>query len=80
MSRAEARRAPGGRLPGRPDLVFAGKREATVARDARNIAALEAMGWSVLTLWECQLKDPDQVLARLGAFLGGPGSENPAPS
>lgn len=27
------------------------------ARDARNKAELEAAGWTVLTIWECELRD-----------------------
>lgn len=45
------------------------KFEANVARDHRNIAALEASGWSVATVWQCELKQPKQVLARLVEFL-----------
>lgn len=92
----------GGKLPGRPDLVFssrrkvvfvngcfwhlhectvgqhaprtngefwAEKRRLTVERDARAHAALASIGWEVLDLWECQLKDPAVVLERLNAFL-----------
>ena len=32
------------------------KFEANVARDQRNLAALEKMGWRVHVIWECQLK------------------------
>ncbi|GAA3701173.1 very short patch repair endonuclease [Arthrobacter ginkgonis] len=64
---------PAGRVAPASNAEFwSAKREATMARDARNAGALEAMGWSVLTLWECQLKDPEQVLDRLDAFLGAP--------
>lgn len=36
---------------------------ANEARDARQIAALEAAGWTVITVWECELKrDPRAVL------------------
>ncbi|MEE1550119.1 MAG: very short patch repair endonuclease [Nitrospinaceae bacterium] len=41
------------------------KREATVKRDARNTAALEELGWRVLTYWECELKDPDTLSQRI---------------
>ncbi len=33
------------------------KFEATLARDARQIALLEAAGWRVLVLWECELSE-----------------------
>lgn len=45
------------------------KFRATVARDARNIASLEQMGWSVAVVWQCELKQPEQILARLTEFL-----------
>jgi DNA mismatch endonuclease (patch repair protein) len=40
-----------------------------VARDARNRAALQAMGWRVVVVWECELKYgvPDRLL---DAILG----------
>ena len=85
-------------LPGKPDLVFAGRHavlfvhgcfwhgcprcvdgtrrvksnvpywsakvEGNRARDKRNIAALRQMGWSVFTVWECEIKHEPR-LARL---------------
>ena len=45
------------------------KFEATVARDACNIKALEASGWSVMVVWECQIADI-HLAKRLQAFLG----------
>jgi DNA mismatch endonuclease, patch repair protein len=41
------------------------------ARDAANLAALQAAGWRCLTLWECELKDEDALAVRLAAFLRG---------
>lgn len=38
-------------------------------RDERNIQALEQLGWSVLVVWECELKDPE-LLDRIKVFLG----------
>lgn len=38
-------------------------------RDARNVALLGSMGWTVLTLWECEMKDLDAVRRRVSAFL-----------
>lgn len=32
-----------------------------VRRDADNVRALQATGWSVLTIWECQARDPQQL-------------------
>ncbi|EKQ6337925.1 TPA: very short patch repair endonuclease [Pseudomonas aeruginosa] len=32
--------------------------------------ALRSLGWQVLTIWQCELKDLQGVEARLSAFLG----------
>ena len=42
----------------------------TRARDQENKESLEAQGWRVLTVWECQLRDPLDVSRRIEAFLG----------
>lgn len=42
------------------------KLEGNVSRDARNCAALEAAGWIVRTVWECELKaDAEGAVRRL---------------
>ena len=41
------------------------KFDANTLRDQRQIRALESLGWSVLVLWECELKNETQVEARL---------------
>lgn len=41
-----------------------------VQRDTRAQAQLAAAGWSVLTLWECELRDAAAVERALAAFLG----------
>lgn len=38
-------------------------------RDAENLTKLEAMGWSVLTVWECQLADQLKLQKRLRQFF-----------
>ncbi|MHB2210632.1 very short patch repair endonuclease [Methylobacterium sp. CM6257] len=42
-----------------------------VERDACSEAALRALGWRVLVLWECELKDFGALRDRLQAFLLG---------
>jgi DNA mismatch endonuclease, patch repair protein len=99
--------APGYRLhradlPGKPDIVYAGRRlaifvhgcfwhghdcprgarspkdnadywRAKIARnrtrDADAVTRLEAMGWRALVIFECALKEPAALKARLGAAL-----------
>ena len=41
----------------------------TRVRDRQNEAALQGAGWSVLTIWECDLKDLDLVVSSVDAFL-----------
>ena len=38
-------------------------------RDERNLVLLEESGWSVMTTWECQLRDMESATARLVEFL-----------
>jgi DNA mismatch endonuclease, patch repair protein len=40
------------------------------ARDDVAQASLQAMGWSALVLWECELKDASSLARRLKRFLG----------
>ena len=89
-------------LPGRPDLVFAGRRLAVFvhgcfwhghdcrrgartpksnrdywlakidrnrARDARVRTELEAAGWRVESVWECELRKPAVLSQRICAWL-----------
>lgn len=48
------------------------KFERNRARDARNLAKLDADGWDALVVWECEVADPPALAARLMAFLGLP--------
>lgn len=38
-------------------------------RDKENIASLEAAGWRVLTIWQCELKNTEELSSRLINFL-----------
>jgi DNA mismatch endonuclease (patch repair protein) len=46
------------------------KLEANRLRDIRNKDALEALGWRVLTIWECEVKDPFRISGIVREFLG----------
>ena len=41
------------------------KFDRNVANDKRHARKLREMGWHVLTVWECELKKPEKVLAKL---------------
>ena len=45
------------------------KLSGTVARDAKNLAALESSGWNVMVLWECEISET-HLADRLRRFLG----------
>jgi len=44
-------------------------------RDDRVLAQLEGLGWQVLVVWECELRDPVAVKAKLKRFLDLPRSQ-----
>ncbi len=89
-------------LPGKPDLVFSGKRKvifvhgcfwhghnckrgnrvpkenweywtrkikANIERDGRHIGVLGELGWSILIIWECEIKNQDILKQRIIEFL-----------
>ena len=45
------------------------KLDRNVARDTRNLAALEEAGWRTLVIWECEMGDKEALARRLAAFL-----------
>lgn len=45
------------------------KLTANADRDLRNQSALEAMGWKVLILWECELESEHDLATRIVGFL-----------
>ena len=91
-----------GNLPGKPDIVFVGKKRVIFvhgcfwhghdcragrnvpksnleywvaklsrnkARDKRNMREIKKAEWSILVIWECQLKKESAVKRRLTKFL-----------
>jgi DNA mismatch endonuclease (patch repair protein) len=91
------------KLPGRPDIVFPGRKRAIFVhgcfwhghgcvkgrapksrldywepklktnreRDAAQLRALKELGWSVMTVWQCETNTPEALTPRLQRFLGG---------
>ncbi len=41
-------------------------------RDREDHRALRRLGWSVLAVWQCELRNPDRVARRLTRFLDEP--------
>jgi DNA mismatch endonuclease, patch repair protein len=68
--------ARGARVPKQNQDYWLGKVGRNRERDTANRAALEAAGWRVETLWECDLKDEATLTHRLTHLLDAskPGS------
>ena len=47
------------------------KLERNRERDAENLDRLASIGWSALTLWQCEIRDIETLAARIGIFLDG---------
>lgn len=59
----------GARVPATNVGYWTAKIARNEARDAAAVKALRAAGWRSLIVWECQLKAPEKVAARLRRFL-----------
>lgn len=60
----------GRRSPKSNQAFWSAKRQGTRERDASAVKILEASGWKVLVIWECELKDAELLLRTLQEFLG----------
>lgn len=64
--------------PGRNRAFWEAKFQRNIERDRRSIEALEASGYTVIVIWECETKrDSECVHARLIETLGAPGAPVP---
>lgn len=57
-----------GRPPKSNSAYWAPKLQRNIERDRENVEALELAGWTVLTLWECEIADHD-VSKTIASFL-----------
>ena len=64
--------ARGARVPKQNRDYWLGKIGRNRARDVRTWAALEALGWRPLVVWECELKDVPGLTAKLTEALYEP--------
>lgn len=58
-----------GKLPASNLDFWRDKISKNKSRDARSVKELEQLGWSALTVWECETKSSDQLLRTLAVFL-----------
>lgn len=89
-------------LPGKPDIVFRGRRKVifvhgcfwhrhpgcryasmpktrqifwrekfdrNILRDAEHMSALQEMGWAVIVVWQCEMRNPDAVCHKIKKFI-----------
>jgi DNA mismatch endonuclease (patch repair protein) len=56
-------------LPVNNASTWAAKIEANRQRDQRNLDALSTLGWDVLVVWECEVRNTCQLETRLRAFF-----------
>jgi DNA mismatch endonuclease (patch repair protein) len=60
-----------GRLPKSRLAYWQPKTLTNKARDRKQIKKLRKAGWSVMIVWQCQLRQNDRLKARIGSFLDG---------
>ena len=56
-------------MPGKNLEYWEPKLRRNVERDKANAQALRQLGWDVLEVWECQVRDLEQLEGRLAGFL-----------
>ncbi len=59
-----------GRTPRSNESYWLPKLTRNKERDAASVAALEATGWGVLVIWECETHDAEALKMRVETFLG----------
>ena len=47
------------------------KLDRNIARDSENLAGLSSQSWKSIVIWECETRQPSQLVQRLSEFLGG---------
>ena len=62
-------RCKGVRLPKTRIEYWLNKLRGNAERDRRNQRQLQALGWKVLTVWECQIRRPAALRRRIETFL-----------
>ena len=60
----------GARTPKTNQAYWINKISRNKERDYRVQKALKELGWNVLIIWECQIKNPDNVFEKITGFLG----------
>mgnify|MGYP006429290689 CR=1 FL=1 len=68
---------PLARLPKSKQAFWQTKLEGNRQRDLRDQALLRELGWGVLVVWECMLKDVEALKDRIRSFLDEEADDQP---
>lgn len=60
---------PDATTPSTRGLFWERKFSENTARDKRNVLALRKLGWKILIVWECELRDEKTLIKKLKRFL-----------
>lgn len=58
-----------GRIPSTNSAFWKDKLEKNVAKDERHRAALEALGWRVLVVWECEMNTQAKFTKKIESLI-----------
>lgn len=58
------------RKPKSNNTYWDSKLQRNIERDAENQRKLKEMGWDVLTVWECEVREAGQLSQKISQFLG----------
>lgn len=67
--------ARGARIPKTNREYWVGKIQKNIERDRNNQDILESLGWDVLAVWECEMKDIERLARKLVAFIAEPNEQ-----
>lgn len=60
---------PRGKRPATREEFWDRKLDANIERDKFNQNALEELGWNIMVLWECEIKDTKELTKKLLDFM-----------
>ncbi len=64
------------RIPSTRQEYWSPKLARNKERDCQVEASLVALGWQLITVWECEVPEVGVLRQRLAEFLGAPGGQN----
>lgn len=61
---------PRSKRPSTNEEFWREKLDKNIERDKETVTALKKLGWDVLTVWACEVKDTNKLKTKLLSFLG----------